>query len=59
MEKENKFEVLKLRNTQDFGSVSAEKLRRAKKVKLKKKQNVSKALRAQLLRNYGFNIEDN
>ena len=59
MEKQNGFEVLKLRNTQDCGSVSVAKMRKAKKVKLNKKQSVSKALKMQLLKNYGFKIEEN
>jgi len=59
MKKENGFQVLKLRNTQDYGSVSAAKMKKAKKVRLNKKQAVSKSLKMQLLKNYGFEIEEN
>jgi hypothetical protein len=57
--KENGFKILKLRNTQNFGSVNASQAKKAKKVRLKKKQKISGSLKFQLLKNYGFKIEDN
>jgi hypothetical protein len=59
MKKENELQILKLRNTQNFGSVNAAQVRKARKVKLKKKQKVSNAIKFQLLKNYGFKIEGN
>jgi len=57
--KENEFKILKLRNTQNFGSVNATQVKKAKRVRLKKKQKISGSLKFQLLKNYGFKVEDN
>ena len=55
---EGSFEVLRLRRTQDLTSRVNTK-RNLKKVKMKKKGQISRSIRMQLLKNYGFFVDDN
>ena len=55
---EGTFEVLKLRRTQDLSSRGNTK-KIPRKVKVKNKEKMSHNIRMQLLKNYGFSVEDN
>lgn len=55
---EGSFEVLKLRRVQDLVSVENKKITK-RKVKVKNKEEIPRNIRKQLLKNYGFVIDDN
>jgi len=55
---EGSFEVLKLRRTQDLSSRGNTK-KIPRKVKVKNKGKMSHSIRMQLLKNYGFFVEEN
>jgi len=57
--KKEGFEVLKLKRVQDLFSDESSSARKAKRIKIKRKKKIPSTLKRQLLKNYGFFVEDN